>query len=270
MKTSCLLVISLSVSGLLFAEEGRGDSPGKRPGRGAGEKERRFPAPEEVWKRADTSGDGQISLEEFALMDRPGKLPADGRERIFNHLDKDGDGFIQRSEWPMPGKSKEGRRGPAPRLSEHDADGSGGVSFGEFQRIPWVKRMGVDRQREIFARLDTDGSGEITPADRPKGRGKGEPGRRDPKGGEGRMEPGRIMEALDTDRSGTLDFEEFRESPRVKDLGEDAQEDRFEEMDKNGDLKLDRKELGGGRGPEAKGGKDERPKRPKRPGGPKS
>ncbi len=50
----------------------------------------------------------------------------------------------------------------------------------------------------------------------------------------------------DKNGDGALSFDEFREIPWLKDKGEDEQEDRFEEMDKNKDLKLVGDEAVGG------------------------
>ena len=47
-----------------------------------------------------------------------------------------------------------------------------------------------------------------------------------------------MIHQLDKDGDGALSFEEFRAGPAVSQLGEDEQEDRFENMDKNGDQKL--------------------------------
>ena len=52
------------------------------------------------------------------------------------------------------------------------------------------------------------------------------------------MDPRQIIRQLDKNGDGALSFEEFRESPMVRNLTEDEQEDRFEEMDRNDDLKL--------------------------------
>jgi Ca2+-binding EF-hand superfamily protein len=50
--------------------------------------------------------------------------------------------------------------------------------------------------------------------------------------------PESISARLDLNGDGALSFEEFRVGPEVKDLSEDEQEERFELLDRNGDLKI--------------------------------
>jgi Ca2+-binding EF-hand superfamily protein len=52
-----------------------------------------------------------------------------------------------------------------------------------------------------------------------------------------------MIQHLDKDGDGALSFEEFRAGRAVSQLSEDAQEDRFEALDKNADLKLTPDEL---------------------------
>lgn len=203
----------------------KGPRDGKeRPGR---------KAMEEMWKKADTNGDGFISAEEFAAMDRPGKLSDEKRAEIFKRIDKNGDGRIGPDEMPK------GRPEGMPPLEEVDFNKDGKIEFSEFQKLDFVARMPEERQRGLFARMDRDGDGFLTPKDRPQ-----REGRRDGKGGgpDGRGQrhsPMDMVKDLDKDGNGSLSFEEFRQAPWLKDKSEDEQEDRFEEMDKNHDLKID-------------------------------
>lgn len=221
---------------------GPGRPPGP-PGPREGGRGPSGPPPLEVWKKADVDGSGGISAAEFAGMERPGKLPDEVREKIFARLDKDDSGEIERREWPVD-KRGDGR---FQRMRELDKDGSGGVSLDEFRQSSWVARMPEERQRALFQRMDTNGDGQLDRSDRPERRRRGP--RDERKGG-----PGEGFGQLDRNDDGFVDFEEFRRSPRVRGLDEDAQEDRFEALDRNGDLKLDRGELQpappeGGRGP---------------------
>jgi Ca2+-binding EF-hand superfamily protein len=74
----------------------------------------------------------------------------------------------------------------------------------------------------------------ITPKDKPQPfkRPKKEDGGPQEKGPDG------INRKLDTNGDGALSFEEFRAGPAMKDLSEDAQEERFEALDRNDDLKI--------------------------------
>lgn len=188
----------------------------------------------EMWKKADTDGDGFISLVEFSAMERPGRLPEEKRAEIFKRIDKNGDGKIDPEEMPKghPG-------GGMPPLEQVDFNKDGRIVFEEFQKLGFVARLPEERQRGLFARMDRDGDGALTPKDRPErdGRGKGK-GDRDGKG-ERRFNPLDMVKDHDKNGDGSLSFEEFRDMPWLKDKGEDEQEDRFEGFDKNKDLKID-------------------------------
>ena len=120
------------------------------------------------------------------------------------------------------------------RLWELDADKSGGISLAEFKAGEVFKKLPPEKQDAVFHRLDTDGDGVITPKDKPE-----PPFRRPKKEGEGGEKgPDQINRKLDTNADGALSFEEFRVGPAVKNLTEDQQEERFEALDRNGDLKI--------------------------------
>ncbi len=194
----------------------------------------------EMWKRADTDGDGSISLAEFGAMERTGRLPEEKRAEIFKRFDKNGDGRIGAGE--MPGRPQ----GGMPPLAEVDANKDGRIVFEEFRGLSFVTRLPEDRQRELFKRMDHDGDGALTPKDRPAGsprdgKSGGHPwdGRRDGKGGGHGPQGPDLIKSLDKDGDGALGFEEFRQAGFLKDKSEDEQEDRFEEIDRNHDLKID-------------------------------
>lgn len=202
----------------------------------------------EAWKMADSDMDGSISIQEFERMPRLRELPEEKRKELFQRLDKNGDARLSREELNRFGKPRDEHDAPMKRLWELDADKSGGISFQEFQQGAVFKKLPEERREAVFKRLDTDGDGMITPKDKPEPQSK----RRDGKGWQHRPEGGKpsrggedsdgaphsINRALDSDGDGTLSFEEFRTGPSIKDLPEDAQEDRFELLDRNKDLKL--------------------------------
>lgn len=190
---------------------------------------------QEAWKAADKDGDGFISASEFAAMPRIQNLPEEKRNNIFKRLDKNEDGKLGQDELSRMGGKGHDKHEPMKRLWELDADKSGGISFEEFKAGQVFQKLPLEKQEAIFKRIDTDGDGLITPKDRPqrpkRGDGDRDKGPRD-KG------PERINRKLDTNGDGTLSFEEFRAGPSVKDLSEDQQEDRFELLDRNKDLKI--------------------------------
>lgn len=229
MKT---IPVSLIVAGILapavsFAEP-EGGPPGPPPREGD---DRRGPQRPfvEFWKAIDQDHDGFLSKEEFEAMPRIQKLPEEKRRNLFLRLDKNADGKLGREELGRMGKPHNGQGPPMQRLWELDVDKSGGISLEEFKAGQLFKKLPPERQDALFARLDSDHDGMITPKDKPK-----PPFKHDG----GRMEPRQIIRQLDTNGDGSLSFEEFRVGPAVRNLTEDEQEDRFEAMDKNHDQKL--------------------------------
>jgi Ca2+-binding EF-hand superfamily protein len=195
----------------------------------------------EAWKTADKDGDGFISREEFDAMPRIGNLPENKRPPIFERLDKNADGKLDREELKWKARPH-GQGPPPPRLAELDTDQSGGVSFEEFKADGIFEKLAPERQARVFQRLDADGDGQITPKDRPQHRFKPQLGKPHHRHGPGKPgdppPPRRMIRQLDKDGDGALTFDEFRADPALAQLGEDELEDRFEALDKNGDQKL--------------------------------
>ncbi len=207
----------------------------------------------EAWKNADANDDGFISLAEFHGIARIQVLPEDQREKIFERLDKNGDGNLGRDELMRFSRPHDG---PAKkRLWELDVDRSGGISIEEFREGHFFKKLPAAKVTEVFSHLDTDQDGLITPSDRPESPFKKVEGKPRPKGKKGSMGPkdseaehpgkdgdadrlGKLIRNLDADGNGGLSFEEFRIGAGVEQLGEDEQEDRFEKLDHNGDLEI--------------------------------
>ncbi|MDB6076405.1 MAG: calcium-binding allergen Ole e 8 [Akkermansiaceae bacterium] len=204
-----------------------GEGPGSRRGGGPNRE-----AMEAQWKKADLDGDGFLTEAEFALLPRIANLPEDKRSAIFHRIDKDGDGKIS------PEEMRQSRpRPPAfPPLDQVDLDKDGKISFEEFQKVPFVAKQSEERQHAMFDRMDRDKDGFLTPKDGPLTPPGGGPGGR---GGRHGFDPKKFIQDLDTNGDGSLSFEEFRKAPFIKDLGEDAQEAKFNEMDRNKDLKID-------------------------------
>lgn len=200
----------------------------------------------EAWKLADADRDGFISREEFAMMPRLQKLPEEKRALLFERIDKNGDGKLGRDELIQMAGPRDGAVDqPEKRLWELDTDRSGGISFEELKAGPIFKKLSPEKQQKVFARLDTDEDGVITPQDKPeppfrRPEGHPRPDHPRPDGGhpEAGERPEQINRKLDVNGDGSLSFEEFRAGPAMKKLTEDQQEDRFELLDRNHDQKI--------------------------------
>jgi Ca2+-binding EF-hand superfamily protein len=132
----------------------------------------------EMFKRMDADRDGNISKAEFFASSRLELLPEEKKQAFFSRLDRDGDGLVTREE--IREMRHDAERRAKEEFRELDADKSGGLSFEEFSKGKFFGKLPEEKRRQIFARMDTDGSGEITAADKPKGPpGKRERDRRD-------------------------------------------------------------------------------------------
>lgn len=191
----------------------------------------------EKWKAADKDHDGFISLDEFTAIPRIQNLPEEKRAQVFKRLDKDADGKLSREELGRLHKPRDGKSGERmKRLWELDADKNGGISFEEFKAGPIYMKLSAEKQQEVFRRLDSDSNGVIDPKDRPQRPFKrGQPDGKHPNQGD---KPEGFNRKLDLNGDGALSFEEFRAGPAVKDLTEDRQEARFDQLDHNHDLKI--------------------------------
>lgn len=217
------------------------EPPMSQPGEEQGERGESPQSFQEAWKLADKDQDGSISKAEFGEMPRIQNLPDEKRENLFKRLDKDADGKLSRDELGKFGRPRDGKGGgpPMKRLWELDADKSGGISFDEFKAGQMFMKLPPEKQQAVFRRLDSDNDGMVTPKDRPvRPENKPHPKR----GGNDRAEdgakPDQISRKLDLNADGALSFDEFRTGPAVKNLTEDEQEDRFELLDRNKDLKI--------------------------------
>lgn len=143
---------------------------------------------------ADTNGDGEISLEEFkaAFVERSNdrmvrifqRLDRDGdgivtqaeadraANRMFNRLDRDGNGVVEKVRGGKRGHDSSGKKAEAGKRGEHGkrhAHGGRGGTAGMFMAVfdtdgtGSVTREEFDAKRaELFALADTNGSGSFT------------------------------------------------------------------------------------------------------------
>gem|GEM_PF-353175 len=171
-----------------------------------------------------------------------------------------------------PGGSQDGRKRAFPRIAELDSNGDKKISFEEFVASPMIAKLPEERQKKIFGNMDRNSDGSLSPEDgpplggnrRPDGSGPPQDGPVHPDGpkrqnngpeankkrpgapqapkGQAGHEP-RGFPAMDMNKDQFIDFPEFQKSPMGQGKTEDAQEDLFEVIDTNDDLKFDHDEL---------------------------
>jgi Ca2+-binding EF-hand superfamily protein len=198
----------------------------------------------------DRDRDGKVTFDEFRVAKNLENHLEEGKQRIFDQLDKNRDGEIAREE--LPGGSPEER---GPHWLDKDRDGK--ISFEEFSASEWLKDATPEERKKHFDRMDLNNDGVLTPEDfrrRPPGSRAWD--RRRPL-----FDP-QALRNLDTDEDGALSFEEWSKSPHFENLPEERLREWFDRMDRNDDGRLD--EADRPEGPPRPGADDER----ERPEGP--
>ncbi len=250
MKASPYKTVSFCLALQVVAQCGahaEGERPKKRDAETGDKVERSSHPMLKHWNDADQNKDGKLSFEEFQKLERIAQLPADKQVLLFDRLDKNSNKSIELEELRPPHQG-EAKDRFIPNLRQIDTNKDKQISFAEFTESPVIKRLPAERQRQMFDRMDRNGDGFLSPKDQPEGERPFKPGMKrgdfmpPPANGDKPQHPENRMRIgfpqLDANQDGRLNFSEFQASPFIKDLGEDAQEDRFESMDANKDLQV--------------------------------
>lgn len=219
----------------------RGSHRGERGERGGGRGRSEGAHADSFLRTHDGNADSEVTFDEFRVSKKIVNMSEEGKKRIFDHLDKNKDGRITRAE--LPGGAGPGGGGPV----WQDRNRDGKVSFEEFAADGRLRESTPEGRRALFSRLDSDGDGFLTQKDfrnRPPGTRPWD--RRRPS-----LDPERVK-PLDKNEDGSLSYEEWKESPRLKEFPEERTKEWFERLDRNGDgllNKQDAPEGGINRGP---------------------
>ena len=210
------------------------------------------PRPEAFLKAFDSNADGTVSRAEFDAGERTSTLSEETRDKIFQRLDKDSDGFISSKE--LKGmKPKRGRD----LLASADQNGDQKISKDEFAAHPPFEKLTEERRSELFERLDRNSDGFLDGKDG---------GRHGPRGW--KLFPRLKMKELDLDESETLSWEEFQKAPMLLNLPEKGKRQVFDRIDSDESGELSAEEIrahGEGRdGKDGRVGRREKKSQPKK------
>ena len=132
------------------------------------------------------------------------------------------------AQGPAPGAGVDNPGPPRPFLEgwiAADANHDGFISTEEFGAMPRIQQLPDDKRQHLFERLDKDGDGKIS---------REELGRMG-KSHDGQTPPLQRLWELDVDKSGGINFEEFKAGQLFKKLPPDRQEQLFRRLDTNRD-----------------------------------
>ncbi|MBT8044119.1 MAG: EF-hand domain-containing protein [Verrucomicrobiae bacterium] len=112
------------------------------------------------FKKLDIDDDGALTLDEFSKCKHFAGQENNVVAGKFNRLDRNKNGKLEKFELkPPPGP----RQRPDIDFAKFDKDSSGGLDFAEYSALPWMNRMPVERRKKLFARIDMDQDGQISP-----------------------------------------------------------------------------------------------------------
>jgi Ca2+-binding EF-hand superfamily protein len=115
----------------------------------------------------DKNKDKVITSEEFFAGPRMSNMPQEQRDKLFARMDLDGDGKVTPEE--IRKMREETHEKHMREFRELDTDKSGGMSYEEISLGKFFSQLPEEKRKQIFARMDTNGDGQITPEDKPQG-----------------------------------------------------------------------------------------------------
>lgn len=115
----------------------------------------------------DKNNDKVITSEEFFAGPRMANMPQEQRDKFFARIDLDGDGKVTPEE--IRKMRQESHEKQMREFRELDTDKSGGLSYEEMSLGKFFSQLPEEKRKQIFARMDTNSDGQITPEDKPQG-----------------------------------------------------------------------------------------------------
>ncbi|MGJ8677146.1 MAG: EF-hand domain-containing protein [Akkermansiaceae bacterium] len=177
---------------------------------------------------ADKNDDGLIEFNEFEELERLMALDVDQKRKLYDFLDKNGDGVLQEEEIkPSDSRLKSS-------ISEHfrqlDLDQSGSLSWEEFSQAPVFKGKPKGGTLYVFKRLDKNSDAQID-------RNELKSAMKD------RFYERVDFKKFDSNGSGGLDIQEYMQLPMLSRMPPSKIESIFERVDSNADGEISGEEI---------------------------
>jgi len=102
-------------------------------------------------EKLDVNKDRQVSFEEFSNSPKFKQMPPERVRRIFDRLDRNKDGFLNRKDHVKPDPGRRGKKGG---VKGFDLDGDDRISRGEFRQSPMALSMPEEARMKLFKKLD--------------------------------------------------------------------------------------------------------------------
>ena len=202
------------------------DEKKKRLGREKPKKGKR--AIHRSFDKLDEDKDGFLSFMEFVTSVRLANLDTEKRRSLFNFLDRNKDGKVERSE--LGPRHQEKIAILRNNFKSLDIDQNSQLSFEEFIENELVRDKGLDEQRILFKHLDDNQDGFIV-LDELK------------KGSRHKMRMAFDFKKNDEDKNGTLDYSEYATLPFVSKFDDLRKKKHFERIDTDEDGEISLEEI---------------------------
>lgn len=108
---------------------------------------------------------GPVTFEQFSKQPRVQRLDEERRRQLFERLDQNGDGKLDKEDSPRKRVEGGPENRPEPKF---DTDQDGKISLSEFRQGPRQKMLSEDESAMRFKELDKNNDGFLSREDRPK------------------------------------------------------------------------------------------------------
>jgi len=180
------------------------------------------------FQTVDIDKDGELSFEEFSMMERLTKMDENKRRRIFDFLDRNKDGKLHRRE--LKPREPIWITSVRKNFALIDSDKSGGLDLVEFSQASAFSNKPKEMSGRVFKKMDSNRNQAIERSElkwsrRPETR------------------PQIDFTKFDTNQSDGLDFEEYSKLPLMDKCSEERRKHLFERIDTDNNREISKQEV---------------------------